>query len=424
VQYRPGVFNEHALRSLDYVIFQAGVQNIRVLIPFVNSWDDYGGMNQYVRWRSQIPVPGNEIGSPRFSIKDIQRVVAGAGNRSYQYAVTTSFGHDDFYSDSIIKSWYKNYITRILSRVNTYTGRRYKDEPNIFGWELANEPRSSDRSARLIYDWVNEMSSFIKSIDGNHLIGTGEEGFDTSVRWYSRNSYNNQDWLFDGTAGVSFSLNSSAGNIDFSSCHLYPEAWNISDNAGNTWIREHTAAARSMRKPLLLGEFGVRQQKRPVYESWATTTLLDGTAGLIVWQILEGSRIDNEGFGFRCPQEQDVCDVLQTFGIRFQRKTEIGGLPQPAGFSLSPNYPNPFNGITTIAYALPVEARVNLTVFNVAGQQVATLVDAVQGTGERKELFEADELASGAYFYRLTVEGLAPSHQRYYIETRKLLLLR
>ncbi|MEO8167294.1 MAG: hypothetical protein ABI623_03545, partial [bacterium] len=83
VQYRPGAFNEHALRALDYVIYQAGRQNIRVLIPFVNSWDDYGGMNQYVRWRSQIPAPENEIGSPRFSVKDIQRVVAGAGNRSY-----------------------------------------------------------------------------------------------------------------------------------------------------------------------------------------------------------------------------------------------------------------------------------------------------------------------------------------------------
>ncbi len=424
VQFRPGVFNERALRALDYIVYQARLHNIRVLIPLVNSWDDYGGMNQYVRWRSLIAGVASEPQSARFSIKEMQRVVTGAGNRSYQYAVTSSFGHDDFYSDTIIKSWYKNYLSTLLNRVNTYTGIRYKDDPFIFGWELANEPRSSDRTARLVYDWVREMSSFIKSIDTNHLVGTGEEGFDTFSGWYSRNAYNNQDWLFDGSSGVSFSLNSSVENIDFSGCHLYPEAWTISNNAGNVWIRDHVIVARSMRKPLVVGEFGVRQQKQAVYESWSTTALLDGAAGLLVWQILEGSRADNEGFGFRCPGEQPVCLLLQNMGGRFQHKSEVGSLPVLSGFSLHPNYPNPFNGITTISYVLPLESHINLTVYNIAGQKIVTIVDAAQGSGERKELFEADGLASGTYFYRLTATGLAPSLQRYYIETRKLLLLR
>lgn len=424
VQFRPGVFNEHALRALDYVIYQARLHDIRVLIPFVNSWDDYGGMNQYVRWRSQIAGVEDELGLPRFSIQDMQRTVNGAGNRSYQYAITTAFAHDDFYTDAIIKGWYKNYISSILNRVNTYTATRYKDEPFIFGWELANEPRSSDHSARLVYDWVREMSSFIKSIDANHLVGTGEEGFDTFSGWYSLNSYNNQQWLFDGSQGVSFSLNSSVEHIDFSSCHLYPEAWNLSNNAGNVWIRDHIRAARSMRKPLIIGEFGVREQKSAVYESWSNTALLDGAAGLLVWQVLEGSRTDNEGFGFRCPEERTLCSLLLNMAARFQDKFELGTLPQPSSFSLLPNYPNPFNGVTTISYVLPLEAHINLTVYNLAGQRVATIVDAVQGAGERKELFEANELATGAYFYRLTVTGIATSPRRYYIETRKLLLVR
>ncbi len=421
VQYRPGVFNEHALRALDYIIYQARLHGVRLLIPFVNSWDDYGGMNQYVRWRSQT---GDEIVSPRFSIKDMQRTINGAGNRSYQYAVTSRFAHDDFYSDAIIKGWYKNYISTILNRVNTITGTRYKDEPFIFGWELANEPRSSERSGRLVYDWVREMSSFIKSIDANHLVGTGEEGFDTFSGWYSHASYNNQQWLFDGSEGVSFSLNSSVETIDFSGCHLYPEGWNISNNAGNAWIRDHIRAARSMRKPLILGEFGVREQKSAVYESWSNTALLDGAAGLLVWQLLEGNRTDNEGFGFRCPDDQPVCSQLQNMAGRFRHKSELGILPQASGFSLLPNYPNPFNEMTTISYLLPLETHINLTVYSLTGQRVITLVDGVQGTGERKELFEAKGMSSGAYFYRLTVTGIAPSLQRYYIETRKLLLLR
>ncbi|MBI4535665.1 MAG: hypothetical protein HY708_05255, partial [Ignavibacteriae bacterium] len=55
IQFRPGAFNERALRALDFVIHEAAINNIRLLIPLVNSWDDYGGMNQYARWRADYP---------------------------------------------------------------------------------------------------------------------------------------------------------------------------------------------------------------------------------------------------------------------------------------------------------------------------------------------------------------------------------
>ncbi|MCK4372045.1 MAG: T9SS type A sorting domain-containing protein [candidate division Zixibacteria bacterium] len=96
-----------------------------------------------------------------------------------------------------------------------------------------------------------------------------------------------------------------------------------------------------------------------------------------------------------------------------------GGAPagnMPVEFSLSQNYPNPFNPTTVIAYGLPVAQRVNLTIYNVLGQTVATLVDGVQQAGPKQAEWNASDNSSGVYFYRLTTEQNT--------ETRKMLLLK
>jgi hypothetical protein len=70
-------------------------------------------------------------------------------------------------------------------------------------------------------------------------------------------------------------------------------------------------------------------------------------------------------------------------------------------FKLAQNYPNPFNPATRIRYAIPSRVQVTLRVFNVLGQEVATLVNEVQEQGNYVALFEANQLASGVYFYKL-----------------------
>ncbi len=78
----------------------------------------------------------------------------------------------------------------------------------------------------------------------------------------------------------------------------------------------------------------------------------------------------------------------------------------PDAYSLYQNYPNPFNPTTTIAFDLPEEAFVTLKVYNLLGQEVATLLDREQMDEGTQELqFNAGSLASGMYFYRIVAQG-------------------
>lgn len=73
----------------------------------------------------------------------------------------------------------------------------------------------------------------------------------------------------------------------------------------------------------------------------------------------------------------------------------------PKDFDLSQNYPNPFNPSTTISYDLPVRPHVTLKIFNVLGQEVATLVNGKVRPGKHQVQWDARRLSSGVYFYRL-----------------------
>lgn len=88
----------------------------------------------------------------------------------------------------------------------------------------------------------------------------------------------------------------------------------------------------------------------------------------------------------------------------------------PRGFALTQNYPNPFNARTTISYSLLQAGPVNLTIYNLLGQRVATLVDGWQTAGEYSVTWDAEDASSGVYFSRLTGGGAS--------EIRKMILLR
>jgi hypothetical protein len=74
----------------------------------------------------------------------------------------------------------------------------------------------------------------------------------------------------------------------------------------------------------------------------------------------------------------------------------------PQFFELFQNYPNPFNPTTTISYQLSSPSKVHLVVYNLLGQEVTTLVDAVREAGFHHETWNASALSSGLYIYRIT----------------------
>jgi len=84
-------------------------------------------------------------------------------------------------------------------------------------------------------------------------------------------------------------------------------------------------------------------------------------------------------------------------------ENEIALLPdvRPSTFALQQNYPNPFNSMTQIQYALPYETEVSLTVFDLLGKEVGTLVNEKQPAGIHTVDFNAQDLPGGVYFYHL-----------------------
>ena len=101
--------------------------------------------------------------------------------------------------------------------------------------------------------------------------------------------------------------------------------------------------------------------------------------------------------------------VLTTNGIRTE--PEI-----PASFNLFQNYPNPFNPTTTIKYSLPEVSKVSLTLFNLLGEEVTTLVNEEKLAGNYTVEFDATNLPSGVYFYKIQAGS--------FIETKKMILLK
>jgi hypothetical protein len=130
---------------------------------------------------------------------------------------------------------------------------------------------------------------------------------------------------------------------------------------------------------------------------------------------------------FGTDQQNELYVVGYSTGniYRFNRSVPVGifpELPKPIAFSLEQNFPNPFNPATTIRYILPARATIRLEVFDLLGQSVRLLSAGEESPGVHQVRFEAGNLPSGIYIYRLHAVPAEPGGG--FFSTRKFVLLR
>ena len=242
-----GTFNDTAFRRIDYGLQKAGANGIRLIVVLVNNWANWyhGEMQWYVDKR-----------------------------------VGTGQAKSLFYTNASVKQDFKNYINYVVNRTNSLTGVKYMNDSAIFSWELCNEPRNTgagDGTAE--YNWVNEIAAYIKSIDPNHMVATGEEGGGTMG---SINPAASAD-------GADFSRNTGCSSIDWACVHLYPTHWNggfTSLSATYTYLNNRLTIAHNLNKPVALEEFGLD------VASWAGATR-EANSGAWLRQIMS---YDYDGF--------------------------------------------------------------------------------------------------------------------------------
>ncbi|XP_068649041.1 mannan endo-1,4-beta-mannosidase 5-like [Aristolochia californica] len=294
LQISPGVYDERVFQALDFVISEAGKYKIRLILSLVNNFNDYGGRPQYVEWARNAGAPINS--------------------------------DDDFYTNPVVKGYYKNHVKRALTRVNTMTKTTYRDDPTIMAWELINEPRcQSDYSGNTVHGWVEEMASYAKALDYRHLLEIGMEGFygDTMPE----KKQNNPGYQ----VGTDFIKSNLLKEVDFATVHAYPDIWLSGQSDGSQvefvqrWMASHWTDARAiLKKPLVLAEFG-KSKKDPgysisqrdeylsrVYRDIYTLARHGGSiGGGLVWQLMaQGMDSYYDGYEIVLPQNPSTTSLI------------------------------------------------------------------------------------------------------------------
>ncbi|KAK4262145.1 hypothetical protein QN277_027736 [Acacia crassicarpa] len=294
LQYSPGFYNEQMFKGLDFVIAEARNHGIKLILSFVNNYESFGGKKQYVNW----------------------------ARSKGQYLRSD----DEFFRSPVVKGYYKNHVKTVINRFNSFTGIRYRDDPTIMAWELMNEPRcTSDPSGRTIQAWIAEMASFVKSMDRNHLLEAGLEGF------YGQSTPQRKRLNPGLDIGTDFIANNRIPDIDFATVHCYPDEWLSSTNDQyqlsfvNNWLGAHFLDAQyALRKPVLVAEFGKSwkgsgystykrdQIFNSVYNKIYASAKRGGAAGgALFWQLLtEGMESFQDGYGVMLGQSSSTANVI------------------------------------------------------------------------------------------------------------------
>jgi mannan endo-1,4-beta-mannosidase len=251
-RWAPGKWNEEAFVHLDHVLAEAARNHLLVQLCLANWWRDTGGVTQYLRWAG----------------------VTDAADEKFPFGINPERAMA-FYTNEKTRRLYREHLEKLATRRNTETGVLYRDDPNIFGWELINEAQAvtsrwSERRA-----WIAEMSTYLKALDPNHIIAPGDWGYRTAAE--------RREWLLDH----------QLPNIDYCDVHHYPvpdtDVGVDSPDALREFIDNRAAAALSVNKPLVFGEFGLGAEgykgfsQTDWYRAYLEGTVRAGAGGAMFW---------------------------------------------------------------------------------------------------------------------------------------------
>lgn len=214
-----GTYDEDLLKGLDRFMAELGRRKMTAVLYFNNSCDWSGGYVHYVKR------------------------VTGVDSPSYWDWEAYDEYCKPMFTDRAVQEAYLGHVRNIVSRVNSETGIAYKDDPAIFSWQLANEPRAFyvELHPQFI-SLLHETAELIHSIDCNHMISTGMEGEQGTERDYQEYETVHADSL-----------------IDYLTFHIWPDNHRFRDLYGvsDSLINVHARVAEKLGKPLVIEEFGL-----------------------------------------------------------------------------------------------------------------------------------------------------------------------
>lgn len=234
LQPEPGLYNDDVLAGLDFLMMELGKRGMTAVLYFNNAWEWSGGYTQYVAWANDTPVL-----VPRVDGWFSYNAFAG-----------------EFVRNERAKELFFNHLRYIITRTNRYTGIKYIEDPAIFSWQICNEPRAfsskEQDNKEAFAEWIAASAKLIRSLDPNHMISTGSEGF-YGCEWDMA--------LCERIHALD--------EISYINCHVWPYNWkwmrgdnmvaDLDRSCANTkeYIDMHIGLGHSINKPVVVEEFGM-----------------------------------------------------------------------------------------------------------------------------------------------------------------------
>ncbi|KAL4437017.1 hypothetical protein ABPG75_004156 [Micractinium tetrahymenae] len=238
--------DEQAAQALDFIVAEAGRFGIRLTPVLLNTWKAPNGIPSFEKWCGTA-------GSSARPRPDID--TRGGGPLSPMERLQTPY---DWLMSPKCRQQVKDYFSAIVNRRNSITGVLYRDDPTIFSWDLLNEPRCKYCGTQAVDSWYGDMSAHLKSIDPNHMVTTGAEGFFAEGDTYEDLNPGTDGTLWGPRSGQDFRANHAHPDIDYAIMHMWVDNWRVGDSLdwGRRWIESHMQVAGELGKPLVMEEFG------------------------------------------------------------------------------------------------------------------------------------------------------------------------